>query len=353
MTRAVVDKATLLRQWPDRAPGNGDIVRFWDREYARWTEGTLLGYNTRGNAVIKKTNSDQPCLCSFDLMEVTTPAPDPLWEGLDINATRTPKPAEYSAFQALLEGFMYRGVPASEIIKVLRTRKHEIFLVGGTVRDVIMGGTYNDLDLAGTMPVNDVRRLLQHLFGTSLTCCIVTGHLSLHSSHGEPGIEYSSFQLESRGKRYAWFDHSLLRDYKKRDFTCNAVYYCPFKNVLVDPTLLGIDDAENKVLRPIWGKGDKTLEDLAKISIRFFKFIMRKYSAGDGCKEHLLDHLHKALDRFGERCIDYVRRQVVSKSTGRAEEIVEKLAQSFKEFGKGEEWDKYIHPWHNKILADV
>jgi tRNA nucleotidyltransferase (CCA-adding enzyme) len=107
-----------------------------------------------------------------------------------------------------------------------------LFLVGGMVRDCLLGAQCQDIDLAAAVPPHALAAL----------------GFRLVESKSTPDI-YFWFSKELGKVEVTWLPSTdaLLEDLKRRDFTVNAMAMT-FDRVLYDP-LGGRKDLENRVLR--------------------------------------------------------------------------------------------------------
>ena len=112
------------------------------------------------------------------------------------------------------------------------TLHSRIFLVGGMVRDILLGVPCQDIDLAAAVPVTDLTAL----------------GFRLVESKSTPNI-YFRFHKEFGKIEVTWLPsvEALDLDLKRRDFTMNAMAL-PFDGALYDP-LNGKADAEKRLLR--------------------------------------------------------------------------------------------------------
>jgi poly(A) polymerase len=150
-------------------------------------------------------------------------------------------------------------------LKVTRTLKEggfAAFVVGGAVRDLLLGGEPKDFDVATNASPEEVRRLFRRarLIGRRFQI--------VHVYCGPDTIEVTTFrahttQSDEEDARVTAEDGMLLRDNvfgsqhedaARRDFTVNALYYDPEKEEIWDYHD-GVGDAHKKVLRMI---GDPT-----------------------------------------------------------------------------------------------
>lgn len=185
-------------------------------------------------------------------------------------------------------------------IKVVRTLKeggHEAYIVGGAVRDLLVGLRPKDFDVATNATPEQVKALFRRAFIIGRRFRIV--HVVFGRGRDHEVIEVSTFRAyldpsaaeavegnektskaELAGKEHA-VDASgrVLRDNvwgpqvedaARRDFTVNAMYYDPQTQVVVDYHG-GIADAKARVLRMIGDPETRYREDPVRI-IRVVRF---------------------------------------------------------------------------------
>jgi tRNA nucleotidyltransferase (CCA-adding enzyme) len=125
------------------------------------------------------------------------------------------------------------------VCKRLRGAGHEAHLVGGGVRDMLLGRAPADYDVATDAVPEDVIDLFGKTFAkpTGLkhgTVTVVTDvspprHVEVTTFRGEG--EY----LDGRRPSSVTYVKSLDEDLARRDFTMNAVAYDPLGDVVTDP----------------------------------------------------------------------------------------------------------------------
>lgn len=136
----------------------------------------------------------------------------------------------------------------------------KIYLVGGCVRDELLGERYTDLDLLVDMPSGQ-KAFVEHMcatypdvckgpfyyqrYGTTAMDVIIDGNLTLVECV-EPHVEaYEEDGVTLIETRFC----SLEEDATRRDYTCNALYKNLTTGKILDPTGKGIDDLRNGLLR--------------------------------------------------------------------------------------------------------
>jgi poly(A) polymerase len=165
---------------------------------------------------------------------------------------------------------------ATGIVKALQKAGHESYLVGGCVRDLMLGIIPKDFDIATMAHPPQVKRLIHMAFiiGKRFRLVLV--------KRGEQQFEVATFRKEFDPSEFPIEEYpdgppsvdnifgTPEEDAKRRDFTINALFYDPVSQELID-YVGGRADIESRTLRMI-GQPDKRLvEDPIRIlrAIRF------------------------------------------------------------------------------------
>ncbi len=126
------------------------------------------------------------------------------------------------------------------VCRRLQEAGHEAHLVGGGVRDLVLGRAPKDFDLATSALPDAVMKLFGQRFAipTGLqhgTVTVLTGS----PPQGRP-VEVTTFRgeglyLDGRRPSSVEFGKTLTEDLARRDFTMNAIAYDPLADRLTDP----------------------------------------------------------------------------------------------------------------------
>jgi poly(A) polymerase len=138
---------------------------------------------------------------------------------------------------------------ASRLSAAFTQAGYELHLVGGTVRDALMGRPDSDLDFATDARPEDVLRIVTPL-GPTWTTGIEFGTVGVQL--GDRRCEITTFRADrydrqSRKPEVAYGD-SLLDDLRRRDFTMNAMALSVPDRTFTDP-FGGLPDLARGVLR--------------------------------------------------------------------------------------------------------
>lgn len=148
----------------------------------------------------------------------------------------------------------------------------EAVVVGGCVRDLILGRSPKDWDVATSAHPEEVLKLFRHTIATGLqhgTVTVVTGkgvstHVEVTTYRGEGA--YS----DARRPDEVIFGVPLVEDLARRDLTVNAIAYDPARDAMIDP-FQGQDDIKAKKLRAVGKAVDRFTEDGLRVmrAVRF------------------------------------------------------------------------------------
>lgn len=267
-----------------------------------------------------------------------------------------PADSEILNFEKKLVERIPPGPSYIELISEIYYRGFEIYLVGGTVRDILQGIESNDIDLVTTMPLKSSLPLLRSMFGGKtrsgnerVSHNNKTGFIRIGGTpaSGDPFIDLKNFPVYSPGTKSALFGSDIDLDLKLRDFACNAIYYDPINKSLIDPSGRGVEDAKSLNLSVV--KDEKVHSPLyhsATIVIRLIKFVGRGYECSQETKNLVQEKFCPLLQtmELGER-VRYLNAQIFNKSrTGTRRAAYEKFTNSMVKLGFESEFDKYIRP---------
>jgi poly(A) polymerase len=151
-------------------------------------------------------------------------------------------------------------------------------LVGGCVRDAILGRQVDDVDIATQLSPHDVMAICQAEGLRVVETGIAHGTVTVIVA-GTP-LEVTTLRkdvaTDGRHAEVAFTD-DWHEDALRRDFTMNALY-CDAQGHVFDPTGQGVDDAKAGLVRFVGDPDARILEDHLRI-LRYFRFVAR-YSKG-------------------------------------------------------------------------
>ena len=161
--------------------------------------------------------------------------------------------------------------PATQaVLQALSTGGHQARVVGGAVRNTLMGLPVTDVDIATTALPEEVMRLAAAAGLASVPTGLAHGTVTVVV--GAEAFEVTTLRtdVESHGRHATVaFTADWAADAARRDFTINALY-CAADGTVLDP-LGGYPDLAARRVRFIGDAGQRIAEDYLRI-LRFFRF---------------------------------------------------------------------------------
>ena len=157
------------------------------------------------------------------------------------------------------------------IAEVLEAAGHEVWCVGGAVRDALLGRADLDWDFATSATPGDVKRL----FARTVPVGIEHGTIGVFGIDGRLH-EVTTFRadIETDGRHaVVKFGVSLNEDLARRDLTINAIAWSPSRGELRDP-FGGQADLAARVVRAV-GDADRRMAEDRLRALRAIRFAAR------------------------------------------------------------------------------
>ena len=163
---------------------------------------------------------------------------------------------------------------ADRVVRKLTRAGYKAYLVGGCVRDILVGRTPKDFDVATSATPNEIK-------STFRNSRIIGRRFRLaHVFFGSKIIETSTFRANPRDEA----DHDLLirrdnvfgtetDDARRRDFTINGLFYDVEREEVIDH-VAGLPDLDAKLIRTIGDPDVRFQEDPVRM-LRAIKFAAR------------------------------------------------------------------------------
>ena len=165
---------------------------------------------------------------------------------------------------------LLRNPALGAVLRALQAQGDHAYLVGGAVRNALLGQPVDDIDIATDAIPDKVIELAKAAGLNPIPTGIEHGTITIVSA-GQ-GFEVTTFRrdVETDGRRaVVAFSRDIADDAARRDFTMNALYADPTGKV-IDP-LGGLDDLRARRLRFVGDPGARIREDYLRI-LRFFRF---------------------------------------------------------------------------------
>lgn len=175
-------------------------------------------------------------------------------------------------------------IPADiqHIIEKIHRNGEEAYLVGGCVRDMLMGITPHDYDITTSALPKEITSIFHKTVPTGIkhgTVTVITGECTAEVTTYRTEGGY----MDSRHPENIVFVKSLKEDLARRDFTINAMAYNNEEGL--QDYFGGQEDIENKILRAVGDPMVRFKEDALRI-LRLFRF---SATLGFGVEEKTLN----------------------------------------------------------------
>ena len=238
------------------------------------------------------------------------------------------------------------------ILNSLYKNGYEGYIVGGCVRDAIMGIAPHDWDITTSAKPEEVKKIFSHTFDTGIKHGTVTVVLN------KENYEITTYRIEGeyedcRHPKDVSFTTDLHEDLLRRDFTMNAIAYNE-KEGYVD-IFGGIKDIENKTIRGVGEAEERFREDALRMlrAVRFsaqlgfdieektktalienchlIEKISRERIREELVKLLISKHSEKAYLLWQTGLLNNISEEIYESTVSHEEEIVESIGKSVKE----------------------
>lgn len=179
----------------------------------------------------------------------------------------------------------------TEVIATLTRAGFDAYIVGGGVRDTLLGLRPKDFDAVTDAKPHEIK----DVFGKR--CRIIGRRFQLaHVYSGRELIEVATFRGPPTNDANTNQDGMILRDnvwgdikqdFSRRDFSINALYYQPLKGVVHD-FCGALDDIDNKIIRLLGNAPVRIEED----PVRLLRALRFKAKLGFEFDDALADQFH-------------------------------------------------------------
>jgi tRNA nucleotidyltransferase/poly(A) polymerase len=177
------------------------------------------------------------------------------------------------------------------VCKTLALNNFKAYIVGGSIRDIILKFQPKDWDVATDALPKDIIKVFK-----GISKVIPTGikHGTVTIIYKNSRIEVTTFRkedmyIDGRRPSEVTFIKDINEDLARRDLSINAIAYDPIKKQLIDP-YNGLVDLEKKILRMVGNPDTRLQEDGLRV-IRIFRFMAELgFYIDDGTLEAIPNH---------------------------------------------------------------
>jgi poly(A) polymerase/tRNA nucleotidyltransferase (CCA-adding enzyme) len=238
------------------------------------------------------------------------------------------------------------------IAETFKKNHYECYMVGGSVRDLLLNKDAYDFDFATNARPEQVMKLFRRVAPTGIKHGTVTLLIDDNS------FEVTTYRndgkyMDGRRPENVVFSDSLEQDVLRRDFTINGLAYNVFAGEVIDYAG-GIEDLNLGVIRTIGSATDRLSED----GLRSFRACRLAAKLGFSIDETTLEAIHETLSVSALVSVERIRDELVKllqadkpsvgleymRETGLLAQILPELADCFGvSQNKYHSYDVYYH----------
>lgn len=183
---------------------------------------------------------------------------------------------------------------AFKLVKKLQSANHTTYLVGGCVRDLLIGLPPKDFDISTSALPKEVNKIIRpsYIIGRRFQLVLV-------KRFGEQ-YEISTFRAPSKSQEAT--DGPIMddntfgtpeEDARRRDFTINSFFYDPIRHELFD-YCQGLEDIEHRMIRMIGDPVVRIQED----PLRMLRALRFSHKTNFAIEENLRDAIYQLADQL-------------------------------------------------------
>ncbi|MBN1863680.1 MAG: CCA tRNA nucleotidyltransferase [Victivallales bacterium] len=204
---------------------------------------------------------------------------------------------------------------ALQVTGALNKAGHSAYMVGGCVRDMLMGLQPHDFDIATSALPEDVLSIFPHCHRIGAAFGIIDVVLGEHSFEVSTFREERSYS-DGRHPEDIKYTRSPELDARRRDFTINAMFYDPTEGVLLD-FVGGQRDVRYKLLRTVGDPMERFAEDYLRL-LRAVRFTVR---FGLKTSPDLLDAIKANTGGLAQLSAERIRDELNKMLTGPSPDV--------------------------------
>ena len=220
------------------------------------------------------------------------------------------------------------GSELKELMRLLSSSGKECYIVGGAVRDLLLGyKKFKDIDLTTSLSVEQLKQIFDQNQIRFDDRALKYGCLTVRNK--KRNFQITSFRKDIRTFGRAAdieFVENIEEDAKRRDFTINAIY-CSYSGQIIDP--LGNLEDLNKIKLDFIGDPEfRIKEDYLRI-LRFFRFVavldLKDENVASNKLPIIKKHINGISDLSYERVASEIRKILLARSPSFALKLMNKV----------------------------
>ena len=228
------------------------------------------------------------------------------------------------------------GSELKELMRLLSSSGKECYIVGGAVRDLLLGyKKFKDIDLTTSLSVEQLKQIFDQNQIRFDDRALKYGCLTVRNK--KRNFQITSFRKDIRTFGRAAdieFVENIEEDAKRRDFTINAIY-CSYSGQIIDP--LGNLEDLNKIKLDFIGDPEfRIKEDYLRI-LRFFRFVavldLKDENVASKNLPIIKKHINGISDLSYERVASEIRKILLARSPSFSLKLMNKVDLYKKLFG--------------------
>src|SRR5579863_5314828 len=202
------------------------------------------------------------------------------------------------------------------LAEAFRAQQKQLYMVGGTVRDVLLHrDESNDADMATDAHPDEIKRIVAP---THPSAVVLVGERfgTVRLLYGNDIIEITTFRTERYNpdsrKPEVCFGTVLDEDLLRRDFTINALARDPLNGHIID-LFGGRQDLQAHILRAVGNEPDKRFDEDPLRLLRAVRFAAQlDFKIEPATRDSIVRQAHKLQKISRERIRDEMNKLLVS-----------------------------------------
>lgn len=193
---------------------------------------------------------------------------------------------------------------AAAILSTLMSAGYEAYIVGGCVRDSLLGREPKDWDITTSARPEQVKALFDRTIDTGIA------HGTVTVMAGREGYEVTTYRIDGeyedcRHPKQVLFTDNLVEDLRRRDFTINAMAYNDVVGIV--DAFDGISDLKCQLVRCVGSPEERFDED----ALRMLRAVRFSAQLGFKIDEATCDAIRRKAPQIGKISAERIQMELV------------------------------------------